>query len=173
MINFVSGAVGHPDAVSAKGDAEAAGAGGLIVSDIKHEIVFDNVIVSGSQIDSDSRIGQGIVVVEAADLVFLDCVGASGATNCPNANGVIREKIGGGCNPTFHIDDVAPDHAGQWVGCSGTLGSDTHGINLVNGTCCRVADVVIFNEQAREDCGGRALNGYAAGGCRNIVVLDG
>ena len=78
MINFVSGAVGHPDAVSAKGDAEAVGAGGLIVSDVKHEIVFDNVIVSGSQIDSDSRIGQGIIVVEAADLVFLDCVGASG-----------------------------------------------------------------------------------------------
>src|SRR6266550_1799084 len=163
MINFVSGAVGHPDAVSSRGYAEAVGAVCLIVSDIRHEIVFDNVIVAGSQIDSDSRIGQGIIVVEAADFVFLDCVDASG---------VIRENISGGCNPTFHIDDIAPDHAGQWIGCSGTLGRDTHGINLVNGTCCRVADVIIFNEQAREDCGGSPLNSYAAGGCRNIVVLD-
>src|SRR5258705_13242385 len=104
MINFVSGAVGHPDAVSARGDTEAVAAGGLIVSDIKHEIVFDNVIVSGSQIDSDSRIGQGIIVVEAADFVFLGCVGASGGTKCFTAKWVIGGKNWGGGQTTLHPD---------------------------------------------------------------------
>ena len=61
----------------AKCRAECTCAGGLIVPDIKYEIVFDVVmIVAAGQIYSLSWPGALIIVSDSADLVFLDCVGA-------------------------------------------------------------------------------------------------
>src|SRR4030095_4553021 len=71
IINLVSGAAGHPDAVGAKGCAKPARASGLIVPDIKHKIVFDNVIIPAGQTDSVSRPGRRIIVANAADLVAI------------------------------------------------------------------------------------------------------
>src|SRR4029077_17731493 len=104
-VDFVPGAARHADPVCAKVSAEAAGAGGgLIVPDIKHEIVLDDVIVSPTQINSARSKGLGIIVSDATDLIFLDCVGAlANSTDCPNTDtsigvaGVVR-------NPAFHVD---------------------------------------------------------------------
>src|SRR6266545_7172637 len=72
MINPVPGATGHPDSVSAKGGAKPTGAGGLIVADIKKEIVMDNVIATAGQINPVSRPRLDIIVSDAADFVAID-----------------------------------------------------------------------------------------------------
>jgi hypothetical protein len=168
VINLVPGAAGYADAISGKARVERSRAGSLVVADIEHEIVLNDVIAAAVQIDSDSRPGFGVVVVEAADLVFLDCVGADRA-EAANAHGTICGRgRGAGGNPTFHIDDIAADGAGVRA-----LRRDAAGIDLVHGACGWVADQVVFNQETREHGGGRALNSYSSRGCCDVVVLDG
>ena len=72
IINLVSGAAGHPDAVGTRGYAKCARAGGLIIPDIKHKIVFDDVIIPAGQTDSHTPgRWQDMIVANAADLVAI------------------------------------------------------------------------------------------------------
>jgi hypothetical protein len=146
VINFVPGAVGYPDAIRAKAGAKSSLAGGLIVPDIKHEIVFHGVIASATQIDSNSGKGRGIIVSSAAHLVFLDYIGAGVRADAPNADGTICGRgAGAEGNPTFHVDDVAPDRADQRVRSAGALRGNAARIDLVHSARNRVADEVVFD----------------------------
>ena len=170
-INLVANPAADSDTVSTKRRAECTCAGGLIVPDIKHEIVFDDVIVAAGQIDSLGWPSALIIVSDAADLIFLHCVGACRADGTYGDAGGRTTAAGG--NPTFHIDDVAANHTDQPSRSAGTLRHNADRINLVNGTCCWVADDVVFNEQVRKHGCSSALNSYSAGGCYDVVVLDG
>ena len=113
-----------------------------------------------------------IIVSHPADLVFLDCVGAGCADPANADSGICRRSGGTSTNPTFDVDDIAADDAGQRICGAGTLRRDGAGIHLVYGARCRVADEVVFNQQTREHGRGGALNSYAARGCGNAVVLN-
>jgi hypothetical protein len=170
-VNFVPGAASHPNPVCAKGRVEAASAGSLIITDIEHEIVLDNVIVSADQINSLSRQGLDIVASHTANLVLLYRVSASRrGVDTPNTDGGIRaESIGG--NPTFHVDDVATNYPGQRVRRTRALRSDADRINLVRVARCRVANEVVFDQQTREHARVSSLNSDRPGGCHDVVVL--
>lgn len=170
-VNLMARPAADSNAVSAKRRAECTCAGGLIVPDIKHEIVFDDVIVTTRQIDSLGWPGLGIVVSDAADLVFLHCIGACRADGADRDAGGWATATGG--NPTFYVDDVAANHANQPRRGAGTLRRNADRINLVNGPRGWVADQVVFDEQIWKHGSSSALNGYAAGGRYDVVVLDG
>ena len=54
------------------------------------------------------------------------------------------------------VDDDRPDHADQPGRALGILCRDADRVNLVNETCCWVADRVVFNEQILEHGQGSA-----------------
>jgi hypothetical protein len=146
VINFVPDTVGHPDAIRAKAGVKCSRAGGLIVPDIKHEIVFHDVIASATQIDSNSGKGLGVIIPNAANFVFLNRAGAGVRADAANADGSICGRgTGAEGNPTFHIDDVASDRARQRVGGAETLRGNAARINLVHSACSRIADEVVLD----------------------------
>ena len=82
MIDLVAGARGHPNTKGAKGGAKPTRARGLIVSDIKDEIVADNVVTAATQVDSKCGPGRPVVVSDATDLVSLNgCSRYTGAVH--------------------------------------------------------------------------------------------
>ena len=146
MVDLVPGAAGHTDAVCAKARVECTQAGGLIVPDIEHEIVFHDVIASATQIDSNSGKGLRVIIPNAADLVFLDCIGAGVRADASNADGAIRGRATGiEGNPTFHIDDVAPNRTGQRVRRARALRGNAARINLIHSARSLIADEIVFD----------------------------
>ena len=146
MVNLVPGAAGHTDAVCAIVRVECTRAGGLIVPDIEHEIVFHDVIVSATQIDSNSGIGLRVIIPNAADLVFLNCNGAGVRAYAANTDGTICGRVI--CtegNPTFHVDNVAPNRTGQRVRSARALRGNAARINLVHSAGSRIADEVVLD----------------------------
>jgi hypothetical protein len=154
-IDLVPGAAAHPDAISAKGRVERTRARSLIVPNVKYEVVLNSVIVSTAKIDPDGSVGFGVVVPNATNLIFLDRISA-GRADCPDSDTGIR--VAGGAidigNPAFHVDDIAPDYSAEWTCRAGALDSNAYGINLIHVARGRVADEVIFDQQAGKDGGG-------------------
>src|SRR5205814_9840401 len=72
MIDLVAGARCHPNTKGTKSSAKTARASGLVVSDIKDEIVSDHVVAAAAQVDSECGPGPPVVVSDAADLVSLN-----------------------------------------------------------------------------------------------------
>src|SRR4030095_13140086 len=122
--------------------------------------------------DPNSSIGRGIIISDAADVVLLNCIGA-GPADCPNADTRIGVTIGAVRDPTFDEDNIPTDDTGQWVRGTRALRGDPDRIDLVHGASGWVTDEIVFDQQPREHSGSRAMNGYRAGRCGDVVVLYG
>src|SRR5205085_2930942 len=73
VVDLVPPSGSGPDAVCAEGRASASEARRLVVPDVVHEVVLDDVVVATAHVDADGGPRVRGVVVNARDPVLLHC----------------------------------------------------------------------------------------------------
>ena len=131
---------GDADAVGTEGSAEAAGSGRLVVDDVGDKVISDQVVASATQIDTESRPGAWVVVLDPIDLVVLDDRPCGRRAQYANRDAVVCRTR---CNIALEIDGVCADQS-----TGRTADGDPCGRHLVNLARNRIADLVLRDLKA-------------------------